>query len=243
MPVELNYRDGKFRFIFEIAKSEESALKDAVKIEFESSVPAEYKGKKRAGVNLTVYANISKFIDMFLTLRDYGYGNRKEFVYVFPEEKKSEDGKYLYVYSHPAREEFVIFKGINAITSDAGLAYIDTGNYTFLLLMTYIRSFIRRLPALVYSPSEEIIFIYNRQDRTLAIEFTGRKQRVVYLDPEQVELWIEMREMINRTGKVFTHSFSSDRRVYIDKDTKEFIVYEKAYDYSLFDRVGYLLSI
>lgn len=209
---------------------------------FKTDLPAYIKiggeyTKGSGGLELEVITQVKKLAKLYLFMKVFREEETQESV-IFGEEK----GRVIFFYRHPEKPYFLTIKGFNYDTKEAGIAYIDTTNYAYLLFISYIRTFLQNFKVLTYDLTDKITLTYDRENRILAIE-DRELEKVSYIERDEINVWIEMHDLITRAGFCYTHSFTPDRNIYISKEDNSLTVNGRRFDNTVFKKISYLLEL
>jgi hypothetical protein len=152
----------------------------------------------------------------------------------------TEESKKIVFYTTEKRPATLQIKAVDYKRKTAGMLYIDITSYSFVLLLSYMSEFLSRFPVLSYSVFN-INFSYNREDKILLI--TDKDiNNTIYIKEENITVIKELFDYYLTRGGMFTHCFTPDRNVYIDRELN-FFINDKKFSVELFKKTAYLVSI
>lgn len=187
------------------------------------------KGK---GFNGHVETGVSKITQLYLELKTF----KEDFESIVIEDHN----KKIVIYTTEKRPATIHIKGIDYEKKTSGLIYIDVYNYPFVLLLSYLREFLSVYPVLSVS-LYGIDFSYNKDEKLLII-YEKDLEKVSYIEKENITAMKELLDNYNERGIMFTHSFTPDRSIFIDKELN-FIINDKKFSFELYKKINYLLEV
>lgn len=218
---------------------------DTVEIFFSSNIPAEYydkelkqKVKSPEGVTLSFNVPLSQVVELYLKMKtfDSSMNDKKDGVLF-----KSSDGtKAVAFFKHSVNEMNLVALGIDYSQKKAGIMYINTVNYPYVLLLAYIQAVLQNFPVLTYKVAD-VLFAYDRKEKLLTV-LDPSVDKFHYIERDELNVMHQLLDLYYRENVIFTHSFTPDRNIFIDKD-ETFYVNDKKFDFTTFRQIAYLTQI
>lgn len=188
--------------------------------------------KKEEPVSIEVPAKLPQIVRLYLDL--------KTFKDSFLDEKDS-----ILFDSLESRVIFyrkgnsIAIKGMDYVNKKAGILYIDTEGYNFVLFLSYLRTFLGGFPVLTYHLDNLVSVVYDRSILTIEDSDIGK---IHYIEKDEINTLKEIAEKYIDEGILFNHSFTPDRNIAVTKE-KEFIVNDKIFDIATFKKLYYMLNL
>ena len=217
---------------------------DTVLLKFKSDIPAHLTDKqlgriKSDGVEFSIQVPLEKVVEFYLKLKTFheSFRSMDDSIILLDGNKK------IAIYRHQTKPYYLCIKGIDYETKRAGIVYIDTSNYVYVLFLSYLRTFLQNFPLLTYRLNPYISFVYNREDDLITVIDTDI-DKFHYIEKDEINTAIELLSTFYETEQemLFTHSFTPDRNVFIDK-SGVFQINDKQFDLKAFKHFVYLISI
>lgn len=214
-----------------------------VKLKFKTEQGAYFYDKdlgniKGEGFDGEIEVPLQNVVELYLALKtfedSFEFGKMEESI------SFEDDDKKIMFYTTEKRPATIHIKGIDYKKKTSGILYVDVSNYPYVLLLAYMRQFLSNFSILSFSVFN-INFSYSKDENLLLI-YDKDLGNTEYVKSENLSAMKELFDNYMERGLMFTHSFTPDRNVFIDKE-KNFHINDKQFDFSLFKKVAYLISI
>lgn len=210
-------------------------------IHFQSNIPAYVKTKdgyvrNERGIDLEVFTHTKNIVRMYLDLKLFKENPDVSFSI------GEEWGKVIHIHKHPEKPFEIVMKGFNYDTVEGGMIYIDTTNYTYLLLLAYFKTFLGGFDTLSLNLTDDILITYQKTNKTLLIE-DRYTEKTHYIEEDEINIWLELYDMISSTGFSYTHSFTPDRNIYFEKNENVLYINTRKFDYLTFKKIANMLCL
>ena len=218
---------------------------DALVLKFKSEIPAYFEDKELGsikspeGVEFEIPVLLSTVVRLYLKLKtfDESFKTMEDSIVIQDQDKR------VVIYRHKTKPFFLVIKGIDYDQKKAGIIYIDTSNYSYVLFLSYLRTILSKFPVLSYNLSKDVTFTFNREDKLLTI-LDKDLDKFHYIEEDELNTARELFDTYCESSSeiLFTHSFTPDRNIFIDK-SGTFQINDKAFDLNAFKHFVYLTSI
>ncbi len=213
---------------------------DKIKFYLELNLPAKYYHPemkqviKGEGIKESITINVRQLTNLYLSMKDYENSFEKPIVF--------KDGKtQIKFYKIEDKPMTLVIFGMNPDKNEAGIWYLDVLNYTYVLLLAYLKEFLSSYPVLSFEEGT-VEFGYNREDNMILI--TDKElNKHHYIEEENIAVIQEIFDNYKEQNILFTHSFTPDRNIYIDKETEKFYVNSNKFPLDVFKKLVYLTRI
>ena len=232
---------GENRSVLDLTKIDDST----VKLFFSSQIPAEFfdkelnqKIKSPEGVSFEIEVPLYKILELYLKVKTFeeSFREKTDMISLF-----SEDGnKVVKVYRHLSNPNNLCFLGIDYSQKKAGIIYLNHTIYKFLLFNAYLQTFLQNFPILSYRIAK-VEFTFNREEQLLTVLDTDL-DKFHYIERDELNIMKQLLDNYFQKNILFTHSFTPDRNIFIDKD-EIFYVNDKKFDMTLFKQIVYMVSV
>lgn len=218
---------------------------DTLVLKFRSDLPAYFEDKELGtvkspeGVEFELPVSLNTVVSLYLKLKTFeeSFKSMEDSIII------QENGKRVVIYRHKTKPYFLTIKGIDYNQKKAGIIYIDITNYAYVLFLAYLKAVLSKFPLLSYNLTKDVSLAYNREDKILTILDTDL-DKFHYIEEDELHTARELLDTYCETnGEIlFTHSFTPDRNVFIDK-SGVFQINDKAFELVDFKKFVYLISI
>jgi len=232
---------GKGRSVFDLTKVDNST----VRVFFSSDFPAGFKDKELnqkikspEGVSFKVEVPVYKILELYLRVKTFenSFSEVSDFIAL----SSDDDKKVVKVFKHLSNPNNLCLLGIDYNEKKAGIVYLNHTIYRFVLFTTYLQTFLQNFPVLSYKVAS-IEFTYNREEQLLTV-LDADFDKFHYIERDELNVMKQILDNYYQKNILFTHSFTPDRNIFIDKD-EVFYVNDKRFDLTLFKQIVYMIQI
>ncbi len=213
---------------------------EKVGLYFESNIPAKYKHPelketvKGEGIKIELPVEIRDVVNLYLSMKTFEESFKEPVLF-----KKG--SAVLSFHKTPSKPMTLVIYGVNPDKNEAGLYYLDVLNYTYVLLLAYFKEFLSKYPALSFTEGN-VEFGYSKEDKMLIV-YDRDLEKHHYIEEEEIAIMQELLGNYFKNNTLYTHSFTPDRNIYIDKITEKFVVNDKEFDFTTFEKLVYLTQM
>lgn len=216
---------------------------DRASVFFTSDIPAEFydktleqKVKSPEGVSVNIEVPVSLVVELYLKIKTFekSMNSKEDCVAFYAPNKK------ITFFKHLSNPDNLGVLGVDYSEKKAGIMYMNTLNYPFVLFLSYLQTVLEKFPILTYKVAG-IDFVYDRKERLLTV-IDKEVDKMHYIEVEQLNIMTQFLNLYYKENMLYTHSFTPDRNIYIDKN-ETFHVNDKKFDFTTFEQIAYLVQI
>lgn len=136
-----------------------------------------------------------------------------------------------------------MIKGLDYYMETGGVLYIDQMNYPYVLLLSYLKAFLSHYNVLTFDIMENIYLTLHRSELGKEMFIVDNEiGKTYFIDYDQLAAMEELYDYYVENGVVFTHSFTPDKNVFVDK-SGAFVISGRRYDFSVFKKLVEIIRI
>ena len=215
-----------------------------VSVYYKTSIPAIFYDKdlkqnvkNSEGIEISLVTPLKQIVSLYLKAKTFENSFKDERDTVIFQE---EDRRILF-YKQLSKPFNLVVKGIDYGEKKAGISYIDTTNYAYVLLLSYVKTFLQQFPILSYDLTNDVEITYNREDKTVTV-LDRSVDKIHYIEVDEINTIDQLLDNYFEQNMLFTHSLTPDHNIFIDKG-ETFHVNDKVFDFTVFKQFVYLTRI